>query len=148
MLNEVKTKLIELANKYEISEFVNEDPSQFLRWYSDVCDVEVASFIAAIENNHTLTQDWDEYPSFMSVCERYNEAFFENQSLLVIAVFDGTSSADYSVCGVFADKALTVALNRKSSAGGNSLLASWFITVALDKNIVQQASAIEAIVYR
>ena len=48
MLNEVKTKLIELANKYEISEFVNEDPSQFLRWYSDVCDVEVASFIAAM----------------------------------------------------------------------------------------------------
>ena len=48
MLNEVKTKLIELANKYEISDFVNEDPSQFLRWYSDVCDVEVASFIAAM----------------------------------------------------------------------------------------------------
>lgn len=48
MNDEVKTKLIELANKYEISEFVNEDPSQFLRWYSDVCDMEVASFIAAM----------------------------------------------------------------------------------------------------
>ena len=48
MTEEIKNTLIELANKYEVTEFVNEDPSQFLRWYDDVRDVEIASFIAEI----------------------------------------------------------------------------------------------------
>lgn len=48
MTEEIKNRLIELANKYEVREFVNEDPSQFLRWYADVKDVEIASFIAAM----------------------------------------------------------------------------------------------------
>lgn len=46
----VKQKLIELADKYEVPSFCDEDPSQFLRWYplSKQTDVECASFIAAM----------------------------------------------------------------------------------------------------
>lgn len=42
--------LAALADKYEVSTFVNEDPSQFLRWYplDQKADVETASFIAAM----------------------------------------------------------------------------------------------------
>ena len=54
MTQELKTKLISLANKYEVRSFCDEDPSQFLRWYEPsagrgrIADVEAASFIAAM----------------------------------------------------------------------------------------------------
>lgn len=41
-------RLALLAQKYEVASFVDEDPSQFLRWYGNCRDVEVASFIAAM----------------------------------------------------------------------------------------------------
>ncbi len=37
-----------LAQKYEVSSFTESDPSRFLSWYSDVKDVEIASFVAAM----------------------------------------------------------------------------------------------------
>lgn len=45
-----KTKqlLISLAQKYEVASFTQEDPSQFIRWYSSPDDVEPACFIAAM----------------------------------------------------------------------------------------------------
>lgn len=47
---ELKKCLLELADKYEVASFSNEDPSQFLRWYTfaQVPDIEAASFIAAM----------------------------------------------------------------------------------------------------
>ena len=50
----LKKKLQKLADKYEVTSFCDQDPSQFLRWYQpekgrgSVADVEVASFIAAM----------------------------------------------------------------------------------------------------
>ncbi|WP_022933525.1 TIGR02757 family protein [Treponema bryantii] len=52
--DELKVKLRELADRYEVASFTKEDPSQFLRWYrpeegrGTVADVEAASFIAAM----------------------------------------------------------------------------------------------------
>ncbi len=54
MTEELAAKLRELADKYEIASFCDEDPSQFLRWYEPaagrgtIADVEAASFIAAM----------------------------------------------------------------------------------------------------
>ena len=54
MTEELKNKLKQLADKYEVSSFCDEDPSQFLRWYEPekgrgtIADVEAASFIAAM----------------------------------------------------------------------------------------------------
>ena len=54
MTEALKKKLISLADRYEVPEFTEGDPSQFLRWYEPkkgrgtVADVEVASFIAAM----------------------------------------------------------------------------------------------------
>ena len=54
MTEELKNKLRELADKYEVASFCEADPSQFLHWYEPkkghgtIADVEVASFIAAM----------------------------------------------------------------------------------------------------
>ncbi len=54
MTEELKNKLSELADRYEIESFTEGDPSHFLRWYEpekgrgSLADVEAASFIAAM----------------------------------------------------------------------------------------------------
>ncbi|MBR0546133.1 MAG: DUF2400 family protein, partial [Treponema sp.] len=48
MTKDLCLRLRELAEKYETADFVKEDPSQFLRWYTQVRDVEVAAFTAAM----------------------------------------------------------------------------------------------------
>lgn len=52
MTEELKKTLQELADKYEVASFCDQDPSQFLRWYSEPefvrGDVEAASFLAAM----------------------------------------------------------------------------------------------------
>lgn len=48
MEEELKNKLIFLADKYENDDFLAQDPSQFLRWYKDKKDIEIACFIAAL----------------------------------------------------------------------------------------------------
>lgn len=44
----LKQELKFLSEKYEISSFCENDPSQFLRWYKNSVDIECASFIAAL----------------------------------------------------------------------------------------------------
>lgn len=44
----LKQLLISLACKYEVSSFCDEDPSQFLSWYQNQSDCELAGFIAAM----------------------------------------------------------------------------------------------------
>ena len=46
--SELKETLQTLAQTYETADFLNDDPSRFLRWYSDQADVEAAAFIAAM----------------------------------------------------------------------------------------------------
>ena len=52
MTEELKQKLIFLANKYEISAFCNDDPSRFIRWYNPnkhgAVNVECCCFISAM----------------------------------------------------------------------------------------------------
>ena len=44
----LKQKLRSLADRYEVFSFCDEDPSQFLRWYTKPAEAESASFLAAM----------------------------------------------------------------------------------------------------
>lgn len=48
MENNTAEKLKALAERYEVPAFCDEDPSQFIRWYSDAKDVELCCFVAAM----------------------------------------------------------------------------------------------------
>lgn len=48
MTNELICRLVKLAELYEVSSFLQADPSQFIRYYKDQTDVEPACFIAAM----------------------------------------------------------------------------------------------------
>lgn len=48
MTEEIKKRLLYLAESYETADFINGDPSCFLHRYSDKKDTEIAAFIAAM----------------------------------------------------------------------------------------------------
>ena len=47
MTDELKKRIMLLAQKYEVNEFLNDDPSRFMHRYSAVVDKEVVAFLAA-----------------------------------------------------------------------------------------------------
>lgn len=71
MQTELKQKLIYLADKYETSNFYKEDPSQFLNWYSDCCQIEIISFIAAMLSFGSRKQF---IPKIKNICILADEA--------------------------------------------------------------------------
>ena len=48
MTEETRKRLCTLADRYERSSFLESDPSQFLRHYTENCDIEIAAFTAAM----------------------------------------------------------------------------------------------------
>lgn len=68
---ETKEKLIFLANKYETSSFVNEDPSQFLKWYSSCIDIEPACFIAALLSFGNRKQFIPKIKSIFEIADKF-----------------------------------------------------------------------------
>lgn len=81
MNEKLKQKLIFLADKYEISSFCDNDPSQFLRWYDKerIADVEVASFIAAMLSFGNRKQFIPKIKSILKLADSFVDA--EGKSL-------------------------------------------------------------------
>ena len=42
----LKQRLVELAQKYEVHDFILQDPSQFLFWYDDFPDLETENSLS------------------------------------------------------------------------------------------------------
>lgn len=70
MTKETALLLKRLAERYENACFLNDDPSQFLRWYSDVRDAEVAAFIAAMLSFGSRTQFIPKIKSIFSLADK------------------------------------------------------------------------------
>ena len=47
MKQELKEKLLLLADKYEVEEFIMDDPIQFPHRYTDKADIEISGLIAS-----------------------------------------------------------------------------------------------------
>lgn len=79
MLSETKKYLASLADRYEVSSFCKEDPSQFLYWYSKnkVCDVECAAFIAAMLSFGSRTQFIPKIKSILELADKENGCISE-----------------------------------------------------------------------
>ena len=47
MTDELKNKLISLADKYETRSFIEKDPSKFMHEYNSVLEQEIVAFVSA-----------------------------------------------------------------------------------------------------
>ena len=70
MTKETAVRLKGLAEKYEAASFLNDDPSQFLRWYADARDAEVAAFIAAMLSFGSRSQFIPKIKSIFSLADK------------------------------------------------------------------------------
>lgn len=72
MTDDLINQLQWLANKYEVSSFIEEDPSQFLYWYSDQKDCEIAAFIAAMLSFGNRKQFIPKIKNILSLADKKN----------------------------------------------------------------------------
>lgn len=97
----------------------------------------------------TLTMDKgnDEIPSFNSVTEDYDNTFFEDKSLLLVYVPSGSMSWRYGVESISVNNtSLLVKVERTdNNETGNCAMSGWFITIAMDKEELENYTEFDAI---
>lgn len=97
----------------------------------------------------TLTMDkgMDEIPSFNSVTEDYDNTFFEDKSLLLVYVPSGSMSWRYGVESISVNNtSLLVKVERTdNNETGNCAMSGWFITIAMDKEELENYTEFDAI---
>lgn len=97
--------------------------------------------------NVATTSGWDEVPSFQSVAAKYDEAFFENNTLLLVYVSCGNCTHRFDVNHVFAGRgAVSIRVNETTGAEVvDDAIACWFITVTIPKSTAEQCTGFDAI---
>ena len=93
-----------------------------------------------------MNQKYDEIPSFNNATAGYDEAFFENNSLLMIYVTSGSGSFRYGVSGVSVENGelcVHVKLTRAPEIGTCDM-AGWFIAVEVEDGTVHGCISFDA----
>ena len=90
---------------------------------------------------------WDEVPSFNSVTEKYDDAFFEENSLLLIYIVTGSGSERFGFKGIYLeDNYLCVHTEQTNNPqGGTEDVAAWFITVTVSDSLTKNCTEFDAI---
>ncbi len=95
MTEELIKRLKELADKYETKDFLNDDPSQFLRWYSETRDIEIASFIASLLSFGSRSQFIPKIKQILTLADKHNGIYDWIKSGIYQKEFNSLT-----VCGV------------------------------------------------
>ena len=94
----------------------------------------------------TMNQGYDEIPSFEEATSKYDEAFFEINSLLIIYVEASSGSYRYNVSGTHNDmKSFTVHVKQTNNPKiVTADMAGWFITVAVQDSTIRDCESFDA----
>lgn len=95
----------------------------------------------------TMDKGMDEIPSFNSVTANYDDTFFEDNSLLLVYVESGSMSWRYGVESISVNNtSLLVKVERTdNNETGDSAMSGWFITIAMDKEELENYTEFDAI---
>lgn len=94
----------------------------------------------------SMNQKYDEIPSFNKATEGYDDAFFENNSLLMIYVTSGSGSLRYGVSGVSIENGelcVHVKLTNNPEIGTCDM-AGWLIAVEIEDGTVRSCISFDA----
>lgn len=93
-----------------------------------------------------MNQKYDEVPSFNKATEGYDDAFFENNYLLMIYVTSGSGSLRYGVSGVSIENGelcVHVKLTNNPEIGTCDM-AGWLIAVEAEDSIISGCVSFDA----
>ncbi len=100
-------------------------------------------------NALSMTHGYDEIPSFEDSTAKYDENFFENNTLFVVYVTAGSGSYRFDVDSVYCDDD-SFRVHMKQTNNPEVVtqdMAGWFVTVAVKDDIVSTCRFFDAVLY-
>lgn len=94
----------------------------------------------------SVDQSYDEIPSFNDATAKYDDAFFENNTLLVVYVPANSGSLRFGVDSVYCD-AESVCVRVKQLNNPEVVtddMAGWFLTVAIQDSTIRNCKSFDA----
>ena len=107
---------------------------------------ELEQFKNDIQDTLTIDQSYDEVPSFNEVTAKYDEKFFEENTLMLVYVEAGSGSFRYGVNSIYhADGIFCIHVEQTNNPEVfTEDMAGWFITVAVPDRMVADCTAFDA----
>ncbi len=104
-------------------------------------------FQAAFDGIFTWDSGWDEIPSFTAAAAGFTEDFFEQYTLLLVYVEDGSCTPRYGVENVTVEgDTLTVTVKLTYAPEvGDCAMAGWMIAIPVQKTAIAECSSFDAI---
>ena len=97
----------------------------------------------------SMAQAHDEIPSFEDATAKYDESFFESNTLFVVYVTAGSGSYRFNVDSVYCDDdSLRVHIKQTNNPEVVTMdMAGWFVTVALGDDTISTCRFFDAVLY-
>lgn len=107
---------------------------------------DLASFIEEGKAYFQFDQTFGEFEAFSTVAEKYDDAFFAENALLILYTTETSGAVRHTVEKVtLSDGALTLFVSAtQPEEFGTTDMADWFIVVALEKDVLSDATAFDA----
>lgn len=107
---------------------------------------ELDQFKADVEGILSIDEGYDEVPSFNDATKKYNDAFFDENTLMLVYVESGSGSFRYGVDSIYhADGSFCIHVKQTNNPEeGTCDMAGWFITVAVPDTMVADCTEFDA----
>ena len=108
---------------------------------------DLEQFKKAFSDTFSMDSGYDEVPSFNENIAKYDEAFFKENTLMLIYVSANNCTHRFAVQDVFCDKAFSVEIKETTNAQTvDTAMAGWFITVAVPDSEISDCVEFDAFI--
>lgn len=107
---------------------------------------DLEQFKRTFGDTFTMDGSWDEVPSFNNATAKYDSAFFEDNSLMLIYVSANNSTHRFKVHSIgYDEKSFCVHIEETTNAEeADTAMAGWFVTVAVSDELIMNCTEFDA----
>lgn len=107
---------------------------------------DLEQFKQTFGNTFTMDSSWDEVPSFNDATAKYDSAFFEENSLILIYVSANNSTHRFNVHNViYDDTSFCVHIEETTKAVAvDEAMAGWFVTISVSDELIKDCMIFDA----
>lgn len=87
---------------------------------------------------------YENIPSFHETAKKYDDAFFAENTLMLVAVSSGNAGTRYGISGIICNDASFVIRLEAYPNAGDDVVSKWFITAAVPDSMVNRCTAFDA----
>ena len=120
--------------------------TQHLPIYVFKSKAELDNFMTRMGEHLSMNEPRDEVPAFTETAAKYDEAFFEDNSLVLVYVASGSWSYRYSATGFHCDGESFVLKVEETTKKdyGDAAMGGWFVTVVTANSLIDGCSQFDA----